>query len=168
MVLVLGECCQVLGGNPSSLNSRLAFWAVLTWAWCTLGAWPRRDRLGVQLRSGVLGTRLGCGDPGGRDRVDSEGCSIRLLPAGCLAHPPWAKLVVPNAPGSYISSRTCWSKKKKRGDMMVFVSPHTLRSEFSSPPRILHEPEKGCGASCSKPSELRSIVRAEPSKGNSV
>ena len=67
VVLVLGECCQVLGGNPSSLNSRLAFWAVLTWAWCTLGAWPRRDRLGVQLRSGVLGTRLGCGDPGGRE-----------------------------------------------------------------------------------------------------
>ena len=51
---------------------------------------------------------------------------------------------------------------------MLFVSPHTLRSEFSSMPRILHEPEKGCGASCSKPSDFRSIVRREPQKGNSV
>lgn len=67
VVLVLGECCQVLGGNPSSLNSRLGFWALLTWAWGTLGARPGRDRLGVQLRSGVLGTWLGCGDPGGRE-----------------------------------------------------------------------------------------------------
>lgn len=66
-VLVLGECCQVLGGNPTSLNSRLGFWALLTWAWCILGAWPRRDRLGVQLRSGALGTLLGCGDTGGRE-----------------------------------------------------------------------------------------------------
>ena len=108
---------------------------------------------------GTLGTGTG---------LHSVDCSICLLPAGCLPHPPWAKLVVPNAPGSCVFSRTCWSKKRERGHMMLFVSPHTLRSEFSSTPRILHEPEKGCGASCSKPSDLRSIVRREPQKGSSV
>ena len=66
VVLVLGECCPVLGGNPSSLNSRLGLWVMVTWAWCRLGTWPRGDRLGVQLRGGELGTWLGCGELGGR------------------------------------------------------------------------------------------------------
>ena len=108
------------------------------------------------------------GDPGDQDRVALSG--LFHLPASCWlpAHPPWAKLEVPNAPGSCVSSRTCWSKKRERGDMTLFVSSHTLRSKFSSTPRILHEPEKGCGASCSKPSEFRSIVKREPQKGNSI
>lgn len=66
VVLVLGECCQFLEGNPTSLNSRLGFWALVTWAWCGLWTWPRGDRLGVQLRRGELCTRLGCGELGGR------------------------------------------------------------------------------------------------------
>ena len=54
-------------GVTQALNFRLGSWALLTWAWCILGAWPRHDRLGVQLRSGALGTLLGCGDTGGRE-----------------------------------------------------------------------------------------------------
>ena len=40
---------------------------------------------------------------------------------------------------------------------MLSTSPNTLRSESSSKARILHEPEKGRGAACSKPNELRTI-----------
>ena len=32
VVFVLGECCRFLGGNPSSLNSKLGFWALVTMA----------------------------------------------------------------------------------------------------------------------------------------
>lgn len=32
VVFVLGDCCQFLGGNPSSLNSKLGFWALVTMA----------------------------------------------------------------------------------------------------------------------------------------
>lgn len=66
MVLVLRERCQFLGCNPSSLNSRLGFWALVTWAWCGLGPGSRGERLGVQLKSGELCTQLGCGELEGR------------------------------------------------------------------------------------------------------
>lgn len=32
VLFVLGECCQFLGVNPCSLNSRLGFWALVTMA----------------------------------------------------------------------------------------------------------------------------------------
>lgn len=32
VVLFLGECCWFLGDNPSSLNSILDFWGLVTWA----------------------------------------------------------------------------------------------------------------------------------------
>lgn len=37
VVLILGEFCQFLVGNPSPLNSRQNFWGLVTWAWCGLG-----------------------------------------------------------------------------------------------------------------------------------
>lgn len=72
---------------------------------------------------------------------------------------PRAKLVVKRAPGSSVFLRTAGAGKGKAEGTALVASPHTLRSESSSKARILHEPEKGRGAACSKPGELRTAVR---------
>lgn len=77
VVLVLGERCQALGGNSTFLNSKLGFWALVTWAWCGLGTWPRGDRFGVQLRRGELGTESG-GKGSGAEQTADRGWELPL------------------------------------------------------------------------------------------